>query len=274
MTKTPNLVDMLKVGVHFGHRASKWHPNMEPYIFTERGGVHIINLELTLKKMEEAGEFLKKIGMVGGTLLFVGTKSQAQKLIAAKAEECQMPYVSQRWIGGTLTNFGTVRGRVRHYLDLVAKQESGELKKYTKKEQSEFNKEIGDLKIKVGGLVKMEKLPDAVFILDIRHEKTALREAVKRGIPVVAVCDTNVNPSGIQYVIPANDDALKSIDMLVNFVAESFKEGASLQGANGDGEKSKEEKKVKSMVKAPEKQEEVEKPKAKKKSVKKIEDKK
>jgi len=241
----PSLLEMLKAGVHFGHRTSRWHPNMAPYIFGERGGVHILNLEITQKKLEEAGEFLRKLGMEGGTLLFVGTKKQAQDIIKKKAEECGMPYVTLRWIGGALTNFHTVRGRVNHFVDLLKKQESGELKKYTKKEQSEFGKEIEALRRKFEGLVALTKLPSAIFILDIRQESTALSEAKKKHIPVIAVCDTNVNPKDVDLVIPANDDALKSVQMVVEFVGECFKEGKSLQGAREQMKKIEEERDVK-----------------------------
>lgn len=229
--ETPSLMEMLKAGVHFGHKTSKWHPNMAPFIFGDRGGVHIINLEKTQKKMTEAAEFLRKLAMEGGTVLFVGTKKQAQAAIKQKAGECQMPYVTARWIGGTLTNFGTVRKRVERFMDLLKKRETGELKKYTKREQNEFDKEIETLRQKFEGLVKLDKMPSAIFLMDIKTEKTALQEATKKGIPVVAVCDTNADPSGVQYVIPANDDAVKSVQMMIEFVAEAFKEGQSLQGA-------------------------------------------
>lgn len=229
--QTPSLMEMLKAGVHFGHKTSKWHPNMAPFIFGDRGGVHILNLEMTQKKMEEAAEFLRKLGMEGGTLLFVSTKKQAQAVIKEKAVECGMPYVNLRWIGGALTNFGTVRKRVERYMDLLKKRETGELKKYTKREQNEFDKEIETLRQKFEGLVKLDKMPSAIFLMDIKTEKTALQEATKKGIPVIAVCDTNVDPSGVQYVIPANDDAVKAVKMMVEFVADAFREGQALAGA-------------------------------------------
>ena len=228
---TPSLMEMLKAGVHFGHKTSKWHPNMAPFIFGERGGVHILNLEVTQKKMEEAAEYLRKLGMEGGTLLFVGTKKQAQAVIKEKAMECGMPYVNLRWIGGTLTNFGTIRRRVEHFIDLLKKREAGELKKYTKKEQNEFDKEIETLRQKFEGLVKLDKMPSAIFLTDLKQEKTAFEEAAKKGVPVVAVCDTNVNPDGVKYVIPANDDAVKAVKMMAEFVADAFREGQNLQGA-------------------------------------------
>ena len=279
MAKLPSLVDMLKAGTHFGHRTSKWHPNMEPYIFTNRGGVHIINLEETQKKLEEAGEFLKKLGMEGGTLLFVGTKRQAKDLIKEKAMECNMPYVVERWIGGTLTNFGTIRNRIKYFLDLKKKQESGDLAKYTKKEQSDFGKEIADLELKIGGLSVLDKAPNAIFILDLKLEKTARREAEKRNIPIIAVCDTNVDPFGIKYPIPANDDAMKSINIIVDYLAESLKEGQALQIPREQMKKIEENKKE---VKAPKKENKEEKKEVEKKvkkevvvkDAKKVEDKK
>lgn len=240
--QTPSLMEMLKAGVHFGHKTSKWHPNMAPFIFGDRGGVHIINLEKTQRKMEETAEYLRKLAMEGGTVLFVGTKKQAQAIIKQKAMECGMPYVVQRWIGGTLTNFGTVRKRVERFIDLVKKRETGELKKYTKREQNEFDKEIETLRQKFEGLVKLDKMPSAIFLMDIKTEKTALEEATKKGIPVVAVCDTNVDPTGMQYVIPANDDAVKSVQMMIEFVTEAFKEGQNLQGAREQMKKIQEEK--------------------------------
>ena len=240
---------------------------MEPYIFTDRGGVHIINLEETQKKLEEAGEFLKKLGMEGGTLLFVGTKRQAKDLVKQKAMECNMPYVVERWIGGTLTNFGTIRNRVKYFLDLKKKQESGELVKYTKKEQADFNKEILDLESKIGGLSVLDKAPNAIFILDLKLEKTARREAEKRNIPIIAVCDTNVDPFGIKYPIPANDDAMKSINIIINFLAESLKEGKALQTPREQMKKIEENKKE---VKAPKKEEKKKVDKEEKKENKKV----
>lgn len=243
MANIPSLMDMLKAGVHFGHRTSRWHPNMGPYIFNERSGVHIIDLEKTREKMEEAGEFVKNLGMENGTLLLVGTKKQAQAIIKQMAEENELPYVSERWIGGTLTNFPTIKRRVNHFVDLLKKREAGELKKYTKKEQLDFDREIEDLRRKIGGLVRLDKLPDAIFILDLKTEKTVLREALRKNIPIVAVCDTNVNPKGVKCPIPANDDALKSIEMMVRFIVESFKEGKVLAPAKEQMKKIQEEKK-------------------------------
>ncbi|PIR66275.1 MAG: 30S ribosomal protein S2 [Parcubacteria group bacterium CG10_big_fil_rev_8_21_14_0_10_36_14] len=253
MANLPALLEMLKAGAHFGHRTSKWHPNMEPFIFTDRNGVHIINLEKTQEQLEKAGEFLKNLGMEGGTLLFVGTKKQAQDIVCEAATKCEMPYVKERWIGGTLTNFPTIKKRVDHFVDLENKQKTGGLDKYTKKEQNDFGKEIEGLRRRIGGLVRLPKLPDAIFILDVKTEKTALREAKKKNIPVVAVCDTNVNPDGIKYPIPANDDALKSIKIIIEYIAEAFKEGKDLAPAKEQMKKIQEEKKKESGKESAEK---------------------
>ncbi len=241
MPKIPSLEEMLSAGVHFGHRTSHWHPKMEPYIFTARGGVHIINLEETQKKLEEALKFVSDIAARGGVILFVGTKRQAQDIIKKYAEEAGMPYVNERWLGGTLTNFGVIRRLVKHYIDLKDKQDKGELKKYTKKERLMIGREIEDMERKVYGVRNMETKPDAVFIADIRSEKTAIKEANHLGIPVIAICDTNVNPSGVKQIIPANDDAVKSIEMMVGLVAEAIKEGkkAGTKLVNAAEEKTK-----------------------------------
>jgi len=198
---------------------------MASYIFGERGGIHVIDLEIAVKKLEEALKFLSDIAANGGTVLFVGTKKQGAQIIREAALDAGMPYVDKRWLGGTLTNFRAIQDVLRRYLDLKSKSGRGELSKYTKKEQIGFQKEIEDLEVKVGGLVGLNKLPQAIFILDIKKEETALKEAVASHVPIVAVCDTNVDPSDVEYVIPANDDAVKSIKLIVGLVAEAIKEG-------------------------------------------------
>ncbi len=225
MPEIPTLLEMLKAGMHFGHRVSKWHPKMAPYIFGARNDVHIINLEITAVKLKEALDFIKSIALEGKTVLFLGTKDQAKEIVKKYALDCGMPYVVSRWLGGTLTNFETIRKLLKSYNDLKARQAAGELAKYTKKEQLEFQKKIEDLENTISGVANLEKLPDAIFILDVKKEKTALKEAQKKKIPIVAVCDTNADPEGIKYVIPANDDAVKSIEMVVSLVAEAVKEG-------------------------------------------------
>jgi len=227
MAKIPTIEEMLKAGMHFGHRTSKWHPKMEPFIFTQRNGVYIIDLIKSRKMLESALEFIKKFASEGKTILFVGTKMQAKKTIKNLALETGMPYVSEKWMGGCLTNFLVIKKLIKKYNDLLADKNEGKLNKYTKKERLDFDKEMEKLEIKVGGLVNMNKLPDAIFIWDIKTENTAATEAKKKNIPTIAVCDTNVNPTGINYVIPANDDATKTIRLLLNTVKEAIKEGKS-----------------------------------------------
>ncbi len=223
----PSSLEMLKAGVHFGHQSSKWHPKMRPYIFGERNGVHIINVEKTAEKLEQALRFVTQTVSRGGSILFVGTKRQAQELVARHANDCGMPYVNARWLGGTLTNYGQLQRLIRHYLDLKDRREKGELKKYTKLEQLQFDREIEELDGKIGGLSSLTRVPDALFILDARHEKTAVREAQTMKVPMVALVDSNVNPTGIEYVIPGNDDAVNAIDMMARLVAGAVNEGKS-----------------------------------------------
>ena len=224
MSKIPTTEEMLKAGMHFGHRTSKWHPKMEPFIFTSRKGIHIINLEKTRKMMASALEFIENLVKNEKTILFVGTKTQVQDSLKRIAEEMGMPYVTERWLGGCLTNFLIIKASIKKYKDLLENQQSGKLKKYTKKEQLEFSKQINKLKINVGGLVNLTKNPDAIFIWDIKKEKTALAEANKKNIPVIAVCDTNVNPKGVNYIIPSNDDATKAVKMILNTVRDAVLE--------------------------------------------------
>lgn len=224
----PSLLDLLKVGAHFGHRASKWHPKMEPYIFGTRNEVHIINLERTLEDLRTTTDYVRDLAAVGGMIVFVGTKTQAKEIVKKYATECGMPYVTNRWLGGTFTNFNQIRGRVKHLIDLRHKKETGELQKYTKKEQLMFAREIEDLQENFGGIEAVERLPAAIFVVDVKHEKTAVSEAEQTKVKVVAICDTNVNPSNIDYCIPGNDDAVKSIDLFTRVIAEAVKEGKEL----------------------------------------------
>jgi len=227
MTKIPSTEEMLKAGLHFGHQTSKWHPKMAPFIFGDRKGVHIFDLQKTQKKLEEALQFINKMASENKTILFVGTKDQVKSKITTQAKELEMPYVNNRWLGGTLTNFPVIKKLINKYLDLKEKQATGKLAKYTKKEQLDFSKQIEKLDRMVGGMANLKKLPDALFIWDIKKEKTALAEAKKKGIPVVAICDTNANPDGVKYIIPANDDATKGIKLILGLVAEVIKEGKS-----------------------------------------------
>lgn len=216
---------MLQAGVHFGHQTSKWHPKMNKYIFGERQGIHIIDLEKTQTALERALEYAKKTAARGGVILFVGTKKQAVDIVKKTAESCGMPYVNKRWLGGTLTNFVNMAQLLRKYKDLKRKLEKGELGKYTKFEQQKFAEQIAKYDLEIGGLAELTRIPDAVFILDIRKDKTALTEASRRGVTVIALCDTNVSPEQVEYPIPANDDAIKSIDLLATRVSDAIREG-------------------------------------------------
>ncbi len=225
MTKIPTIEQMLKAGMHFGHRASKWHPKMKPFIFTSRKGVHIIDLVKTRKHLEKALDFIKQAAKDGQSILFVGTKTQVKEPLKKMAKEANVPYVVERWLGGCLTNFFVIKKSIKKYQDLLEKKQAGKLDRYTKKEQLDFDREISRLETNLGGLVSLTKIPEAIFIWDIKNEKTALQEAKKMGIKIIAVCDTNVNPTGIDYVIPANDDASKGIRLVLNSVKEAIEEG-------------------------------------------------
>ena len=228
MTKIPTIEEMLKAGMHFGHRTSKWHPKMAPFIFGQRNGVHIIDLVKSRKMLESSIEFIKKFASEGKIILFVGTKMQAKKAIKNTAKELDMPYITERWLGGTLTNFLVIKKLIKKYQEMVNDRESGQLKKYTKKEQLEFDRNISKLEMKVGGLTNLTRLPDLILIWDIKSEKTALVEARKKNIPVVATCDTNVDPTNVNYIIPCNDDATKTIKMILKIVKEAVQDGKKL----------------------------------------------
>lgn len=225
MPKTPTLEELLKAGLHFGHRASRWHPKMKPYIFTKRDNIHIIDLEKTQKLLDEALGAISKLAKESKTILFVGTKDHVKEHIKGLAKETGMPYAHEKWLGGTLTNFSVIKKLIKKYKDLLDGKATGKFKKYTKKEQLDFDREIEKLEIKVGGLVDLIKEPEAIFIWDPKEEATALREAKRKGILVFAICDTNVNPDGVDYIIPANDDATKGIKLILGLVGKAIKEG-------------------------------------------------
>ena len=225
MKELPTLLEMLKAGIHFGHKSSRWHPKMKPYIFGERNNVHIINLEITAKKLKEALEFMKKTAARGGVIIFVGTKAQAKEIVKKHAIDCGMPYVNSRWLGGTFTNFKTIKGVIDNLRKLKSEKSSGALEKYTKKEQSDFKKKIEKLETLVGGIENLTKLPEAIFVIDAKIEKTAIYEAHKKNVPVVGVSDSNINPEDLEYPIPGNDDAVKSIELFASLAAGAIKEG-------------------------------------------------
>lgn len=220
----PSLEEMLKMGVHFGHQASKRHPKMSQFIFTKRNDVNIIDLEQTRSKLIEALDFVRHIAANGGAILFLGSKKQARDIIKASAERCGMPYIVGRWIGGIFTNFDHVSKLVNKLQKLESEEAQGGWEKYKKSEQVAFKKELNKLEEFVGGIRTMSKLPKAVFIVDLKKEKTAVAEANKKGIPIVAMVDTNVNPELAQYAIPANDDAMSSIALISNLLADTIKE--------------------------------------------------
>ncbi|MBN1921056.1 MAG: 30S ribosomal protein S2 [Anaerolineae bacterium] len=224
-----SMKQLLETGVHFGHRTRRWNPRMARYIYTERNGVHIIDLQQTVKAMNRAYEFVRDSVAQGNQVLFVGTKRQAQETIAQEAERCGMPYVNQRWLGGTLTNWRTIRSRIEHLKDLEARRDAGEFDVLTKKEALMLNREIEKLNLRLGGLRQMERLPSAVFIIDISVETTAVKEADRVGIPIIAVVDTNCDPTLIDYVIPGNDDAIRAIRLMAGKIADAALEGAALR---------------------------------------------
>ncbi len=217
--------ELLEAGVHFGHRTGRWNPKMRSYIFTERNGIHIIDLQQTISRLEEALEKVKEVVSEGGMILFVGTKKQAQESIALAAESCGMPYVNERWLGGTLTNFRTIRQRIDYLLDLEARYARGDFEGLPKKEALGIEREIARLNRRLGGIKQMLRLPDMVFIVDIRREDIAVKEAHRLEIPIVAMVDTNCDPNPIDFIIPANDDAIRAIKLMCGKVAEAIKEG-------------------------------------------------
>ena len=221
----PTLLEMLKAGVHFGHQKSRWHPKMEKFIFGVRNGVHIIDLEKTQEQLDKALNYVKNLAAKGQIILFVGTKRQAREAIKAAAVSCEMPYLVERWIGGLLTNFGEVKRRLKKYHDLKEMFATGEIEKYTKKEQVTMKKQLEKLDKYLIGLTTLDKMPDALYIADMRTEKTGLAEAERTEVSTVAVCDTNVNPEKVNYAIPANDDAVNSIKLIADLVAEAVQEG-------------------------------------------------
>ena len=222
---------LLEAGVHFGHQTRRWNPKMATYIFTERNGIYIIDLQKTVKKLEEAYSFVRSLGESGQTLLFVGTKKQAQEAIKEEAERVGMYYVNARWLGGMLTNFKTMRGRVERLNQLKKMQEDGTFDMLPKKEVMKHLGEIAKLEKYLGGVVEMKKLPGALFVVDPRKERNAINEARKLHIPIVAIVDTNCDPDEIDYVIPGNDDAIRAIKLISGVMANAIQEGKQGQDA-------------------------------------------
>ena len=220
---------LLESGVHFGHRTNKWDPRMKPYIFTERNGIHIIDLQQTVKLLNQAFSLISNTVSEGGTILFVGTKRQAQETIQEEAARCGMPYVNERWLGGTLTNWATINQRVKELERLEKLRDSEEIHKLTKKEGLLIDREINRLHRRLSGVRYMTRLPDLLFIVDVSREDAAVHEANLLGIPIIAMVDTNCNPRDIDYVIPSNDDAIRAIKLIVGKIADAVLEGNAIR---------------------------------------------
>lgn len=222
MNTSVDLKQLLEAGCHFGHQSRRWNPAMSKYIYSTRDKVHIFDLAKTKEGLEKACEFLRGVVKGGGTILFVGTKRQAKEIVTEAAKKAGMPYVTERWLGGMLTNFNQAGKSLRRLKDLKEQKERGELKKYTKKEQLLLDREIAKLERFFGGISQMARMPDAVFVVDTHKEEVAVKEANIMKIPVVGIVDTNGDPDLVDYVIPANDDAVKSIELVVNEITEAI----------------------------------------------------
>lgn len=229
MASVISMKALLESGVHFGHRTNKWHPGMRPFIFTERNGIHILDLQQTVKAINSAYNIVRDTVAAGGTILFVGTKRQAQETIKEEAMRCGMPYVTERWLGGTLTNWTTISQRIGELERLEKLHETGEINSYTKKEALMIDREITRLMIRLSGVRNMKKIPDLLFIIDVSREETAVHEANLKGVPIIAMVDTNCDPRNIDYVIPSNDDAIRAIKLMVSKIADAVIEGKSLR---------------------------------------------
>jgi|SRR3989344_719204 len=230
------LKELLEAGAHFGHQARRWNPKMKRFIYGERGGVHILDLVQTKKGLDEAVEYLKKLAGEGKVILFVGTKRQAAGIVKDQAVKIGMPYLTQRWVGGLLTNWQEISKRIRKLHEMKEKREKGEYKVYTKKEQLLLDREIAKLDKFLGGVAALEKLPDALFVVDTHREEVAVLEANRMGIPVVGIVDTNADPEKIDYIIPSNDDAVKAVELIVRSVAEAIESGSKVQSSKGSEE--------------------------------------
>ena len=216
---------LLEAGVHFGHQSSQWNPAMKEYIYGSRNGIHIIDLQKTLKSFLKAYDFVKDLVSSGGEILFVGTKKQAQEIIGQEALKCDMPFVNSRWLGGTLTNFNTIRSRVDYLIQLKKLKDDGEMENLPKKEQITLNREMEKLEYLLNGILNMKKMPSALFVVDTRKEDIAIKEAKKIGIPIVGIVDTNSDPADADYVIPSNDDAIRAVKLCVEKIANACEEG-------------------------------------------------
>lgn len=232
MASSVTMKSLLETGVHFGHRTPKWNPKMKPYIFAERNGIHIIDLQQTIVNINEYYDMVRDIVVDGGTIMFVGTKRQAQETIAREAERCRMPYVNHRWLGGTLTNWRTIRDRIETLKKLERRHEEGEFDLLPKKEALMLSRKIEKLQLRLGGVRDMKRLPQIILVVDTLREATAVKEANIMNIPLLALADTNSNPDDIDYIIPANDDAVRAIKLVVSAFADAVLEGQAMRKAD------------------------------------------
>jgi small subunit ribosomal protein S2 len=228
--------ELLEAGVHFGHQTQRWNPKMDNFIYGDKSGIHILDLRITYEAIAQAEEFVQKIVANSGKVLFVGTKPQAQNVIQEQAESAGMPFVNHRWLGGMLTNFKTIIKRVIYLKELISLEDSGEINAYPKPERLRIRREITKLTRSIGGIVNLSKIPDAIFIVDLMNESTALTEANKLGIPVIGLADSNVDPTGVDIVIPGNDDAIRSIEVVTAAIAEACAKGAGLEAVKAEKE--------------------------------------
>ena len=229
-----NMKELLEAGVHFGHQTQRWNPKMDNYIYGDKSGIHILDLRITYDAIAKAEDFVQKIVANGGKVLFVGTKPQAQNVIQVQAESAGMPFVNHRWLGGMLTNFKTIIKRVIYLKELISLEDSGEINAYPKPERLRIRREVTKLTRSIGGIVNLSKIPDAIFIVDLMNESTALTEANKLGIPVIGLADSNVDPTGVDIVIPGNDDAIRSIEVVTSAIAEACAKGAGLEAVKAE----------------------------------------
>ena len=229
MAESSSIKQLLEAGAHFGHQTSRWHPRMKSYIFTQRNGIHILDLQQTVTMLQKACDYVRELVASGGTILFVGTKKQAQEAVQQEAQRCAMSYVNVRWLGGMLTNFSTIQSRIDYLVRLEDRQSRGELERLPKKEVMQTEKEIARLNRVMGGFKEMTELPSALFLVDPTKDKIAQAEAKRSGIPVVAIVDTNCDPTDIDYRIPANDDAIRAIRLICSKIADAVLEGRAVR---------------------------------------------
>lgn len=242
MANVISMKQLLEAGVHFGHQTRRWNPKMQPFIFMDRNGIHIIDLQQTVVRLNEAYKFVEQLAAEGGTILFVGTKKQAQEAVAEEAKRCGMFYVNQRWLGGMLTNFQTIQLRIRYLRELEARRDRGDFERLPKKEVQKLQDDMNRLERILGGIKDMRRLPNAIFIIDTRKERTAVMEALRLEIPIIALADTNSDPDEMDYPIPANDDAIRAVRLLSAKIADAVIEGRreleaqqkDVEGAEGE----------------------------------------